>query len=122
VDLVLFSEKCFPSGNESVNPPVQISFIDPTTEKLFCTRALLESRFDPPLPTRIMTRMAVLKAAPTLAAVPTRPPINLRKQGSEFLISVAPDLVLRIRPNPRPESDLANVRGVIVLGLSTLTH
>jgi hypothetical protein len=100
---------------------VQISFIDPATERLFCTQAQLESRFEAPLSAKIMVRMAVLKAAPSLASVPSRPPINLRKQGTEFLISVTASRSLRFRPIPATETDLKKVDRVTVLGLSAQT-
>lgn len=101
---------------------MHISFIDPATERLFCTQAQLESRFEAPLPAKIMTRMAVLKAAPSLASVPTRPPINLHKQGSEFLVSVALGRSLRLRAQPASETDLKKIDRVTVLGLSAQTQ
>jgi hypothetical protein len=101
---------------------VHISFIDIATERLFCTQAQLENRFEAPLPAKIMTRMAVLKAAPSLASVPTRLPIGLRKQGSEYLISVIPGRSLRIRPLPATETDLKKVERITVLGLTAPNH
>ena len=65
-----------------------------------------------------MVRLAVLQAAPTLAAVPTRPPLRLRRRGAEFLVDLTQQEVLRFKPlGPSADADPTTVRQVLILGL-----
>jgi hypothetical protein len=110
---------CFQLGNESSGPAVQIGFEDAAAQRLFSSRDLLESQYAPPLPTRIMMRLSVLKAAPSLAAIPQKPPLSLRQVGPEdFLIDLDPPRVLRLRAQDKVTADLTRIKTVTIVGVA----
>lgn len=97
--------------------PVQLTFADEISRRLFSSKALLESGFEPPLPARIMVRIAVLQAAPNLGVVSRRPPLGLRRSGDEYLIDLTPTHALRILPQGASPSDPASITRACIVGV-----
>jgi hypothetical protein len=108
---------CFLLRNESVGFDVQVAFENPAAQRFFSTRTLLERQYEAPLPARIMVRLAVLKAAPSLAAVPQTPPFSLRRTGTrEFVVDLASPRVLRLKVDR--DVKLTEIKAVTVLGVA----
>jgi hypothetical protein len=98
---------------------LEIHFLDAETKRLFSTRHLLEVRFGV-VSGKVMLRIAVLQAASNLAAIPTRPPFNLRRTAdSEYLIDLVPPNVLRLACSSVAGGDLQSIRSITILGVST---
>jgi hypothetical protein len=97
---------------------VQVGFENASTLRLFSSRALLERRYAVPLASRIMLRVSVLRAAPSLAAIPKDPPFSLRRTGfGRFLIDLQPPRALLMRTYGDAEADLASIKSVAILGV-----
>lgn len=67
---------------------MEILFSDKTVRDLCCSKAQLQRRFGVDLAKRICCRLSVLKGTPTLAQVPTVPPIGLMLLGADRTYSV----------------------------------
>jgi hypothetical protein len=98
---------------------LEIRFLDAATRHLFSTCRELDARYGGVLSKKIMLRISVLQAATNLAAIPPRPPFNLRSVAkSEFLIDLVPPNVLRLVCDLSPNKDLRSIRAITILGVS----
>lgn len=68
---------------------MEISFDNPETRDLLCCQRSIVARFGNQLARLICCRLAVLRAAPSLAHIPTAPPIGLVVSAKDGLCSVA---------------------------------
>lgn len=87
---------------------MEIGFRDGRSHRLFNDYRQLEERYGSDLASKIATRMAVLKAAKYLSAVPERPPIRLRQSNGSpvtFTVDLTPSRKLRFAPRKTPLSD-----------------
>jgi len=99
---------------------LEIQFLDAATRQLFSTRRLLETRYGIVVSKKIMLRIAVLQAATSLAAIPTRPPFSLRRIAkSGYLVDLAPPDVLRLACDFSSSTDPRSIRAITILGVST---
>jgi hypothetical protein len=87
---------------------VEIVFRDGRSHRLFNDYRQLEERYGSDLASKIATRMAVLKAAKFLSAIPERPPIKLRQSNGSpvtFTVDLTPPRKLRFAPRIIGASD-----------------
>jgi hypothetical protein len=99
---------------------LEIHFLDADTHRLFSTRRLLETRYGSVASKKIMLRIAVLQAATSLAAIPTRPPFSLRRVAkSEYLVDLLPPDALRLACELSSSRDLRSIRAITILGVSS---
>lgn len=97
---------------------MEILFLDAATQRLFSSRDLLETRYGGAMSKKIILRVAVLQAASSLAAIPTRPPFNLRRVAkSEYLVDLAPPSALRLVCEPLSDKKPRSIRAITILGV-----
>lgn len=79
---------------------MEISFNNPETRDLFCCQQNIVARFGIQLARLICCRLAVLRAAPSLAHIPAATPIGLVVSAEDGLCSVALGRLARLDFRP----------------------
>ncbi len=79
---------------------MEISFDNPETRDLLCCQQNMVARFGNQLARLICCRLAVLRAAPSLAHIPAAPPISLVVSAKDGLCSVARGRLARLDFRP----------------------
>lgn len=105
---------------------MEICFSDEQVRDLCCSRQNLVRRFGAEIARKVCCRLSMLSAAPSLAAVPTSPPVSLTAVDGKGLFHVALGAahVLALRALP-PESarggDLARITEIQIAGPTNAT-
>lgn len=86
---------------------MEISFRDAQLCRTFNTYVLLERQFGVELAQCISVRMAALSAAPSLANIPSRPPLNLKRSSGSYTVGLVGTRYLRFRPDGKKGGQLA---------------
>lgn len=105
---------------------MEISFDNPRTRDLLSCRQSIVSGFGNELAKLICCRFALLRAAPSLAYVPTSHPISLIVSAKEGLCSVALGRSARLNFRPYPPKrafakDLPAISEIEIIGVSMIT-
>lgn len=79
---------------------MEISFDNPETRDMLCCKQRIVARFGNQLARLICCRLAVLRAAPSLAHIPAAPPIGLVVSAKDGLCSVALGRLARLDFRP----------------------
>jgi len=99
---------------------VEISFCDAKTCAVFNSLSALRAKYGVEIAGSIVVRMGVLNAAPVLAAVPRKPPINLTTDEGDYTVSLAQSRRLRFRPDQKASSSLtkpSKVTAIQIIGV-----
>lgn len=107
--------------------PLELSFADVQVQDLCSSQSSLARTFGADVARRICCRLAVLLAAPTLAHVPSAPPVGLRRLADPGQFAVAIGLTHRLVFDPLPKetktmSDLTQISRVLILGIEANSH
>ncbi len=116
---------CYPSGNR-FGAFVEICFSDEHVRDLCCSRHNLVRRFGAEIGRKICCRLSMLSAAPSLAMVPTVPPVGLtavdRKGLYHVAVGAAHVLVLRAFPLEAARAgDLTRITEIQIIGPTDAT-
>lgn len=101
---------------------MELSFVDARVQDLCSSQDALARRFGAAIARKICCRLAVLVAAPTLAQVPSSPPIGLSRfaDAGRLAVAVGPTHCLVLQPLPQETatmSDLTQITRVLILGI-----
>lgn len=110
-----------PNGKHNWGVCVELTFSDAGVRDLCCCRASLKRQYGAEVARRICCRLSVLAAAPSLAHLPSSPPIALSHLDGKGLFAVAlgADYQLRFRaavPKGRQFTDLSTIVEVLIIG------
>lgn len=105
---------------------MEICFSDEHVRDLCCSRQNLVRRFGAEIARKVCCRLSMLSAAPSLAVVPTVPPVSLaavdRKGLFHVAIGAAHVLVLRAFPLEAARTgDLARITEIQIVGPTDAT-
>jgi hypothetical protein len=101
---------------------LELSFSDAQVRDLCSSQAALARTFGAEVARKICCRVAVLVAAPTLAQVPSSPPVGLRRLTNPGRFAVAIGVTHRLVFQPltketKTMSDLAQISRVMIVGI-----
>lgn len=102
---------------------MEISFCDARVCAIFNSYRLLCDSYGPDVARSIAVRMGVLLAAPSLVAVPRKPPISLKAEKGTYTVSLAQSYKLRFQPSrkgARTSAELEKVSAIEILGVERL--
>jgi hypothetical protein len=111
-------KKVFPITKRIIGSALLVLFESAADKRLFCTSELLDRRFGPLLSKKIKVRLHLLRAAPTLAMVPTCQPYCLRKTPrGDYTLDLSPPKVLRFATQGRRGDPITAIKTVRLLGV-----
>jgi hypothetical protein len=111
-------KKVFPIAKRIIGPALLVLFESAADKRLFGSAELLDRRFGPLLSKKIKVRLHLLRAAPTLAMVPTCQPFCLRKTSrGDFTLDLSPPKVLRFSTQGRRGDPITAIKTVRLLGV-----
>lgn len=101
---------------------MELSFADAKVQDLFSSRDALVNEYGAALAWKICCRLALLKAAPSLACVPTALPVGLMRVGGygRFVVAVGANHSLEFYALPKETSemsDLSQTSKLLIIGL-----
>ncbi|RUX21593.1 hypothetical protein EOA27_05660 [Mesorhizobium sp. M2A.F.Ca.ET.037.01.1.1] len=99
---------------------MEISFCDDQLCAVFNSYRLLRKVYGQELAHSIALRMGVLSAAPSLVAVPRKPPIRLRDEKGTYTVNLAKSRRLRFQSLQNADGtavDIEQITAIQILGL-----
>lgn len=94
---------------------MEISFCDARLCAVFNSIRLLHQSYGQEVAHSIALRMCVLSAAPTLIAVPRKPPISLRDDEGTYTVRLAKARLLRFQPSQRDAGASVEIEKVVAI-------